>query len=68
MGTSKTLRFCTAKQIIKQNEKTTYRLRENICKWCNPQGLYFQNIRTSYTTQQTTKEKPAQANKTKTSW
>ena len=28
----------------KQNEKTTYRMGENICKWCDQQGLNFQNI------------------------
>ena len=28
----------------KQNKKTTYGLGENICKWCDQQGLNFQNI------------------------
>ena len=32
----------------KQNEKTTYRLGENICKWCNLQGLNFPNIQTTH--------------------
>ena len=34
-----------------QNEKTIYRMGENICKWCHPQGLNFQNIQTAHTTQ-----------------
>ena len=36
----------------KQNEKTTYRMGENICKQCDQQGLNFQNIQTPHTTQQ----------------
>ena len=39
----------------KQNEKTTYRLGENICKWCNWQGLNFQNIQTPHTIQKINK-------------
>ena len=35
----------------KQNEKTTYRMGENICKWCDLQGINFQNIQTAHTTQ-----------------
>ena len=27
--------FCTAKETIKENEKTTYRMGENICKCCS---------------------------------
>ena len=33
----------------KQNEKTTYGLGENIWKWCDQQGLNFQNIQTAPT-------------------
>ena len=36
----------------KQNEKTTYGMRENVCKKCDQQGLNFQNMQTSHTTQQ----------------
>ena len=36
----------------KQNEKTTYRMRENICKWCDPQRSH--NIQTYITWQQET--------------
>ena len=35
----------------KQNEKTKYRLGENICKCWNWQGLNFQNVQTVHTTQ-----------------
>ena len=33
-----------------QNEKTIHRMGEN-CKWCNQQGVNFQNIQTAHTTQ-----------------
>ena len=32
----------------KQNEKTNYRLGENICEQCDQQGLNFQNIQTTH--------------------
>ena len=35
----------------KQNEKTTYRMGENICKWCDQQGINFQIIQIAYTAQ-----------------
>ena len=35
--------FCTAKETIK-NEKTTHRMGENICKWCNRQVPNLQNV------------------------
>ena len=41
----------------KQNAKTTYRLRENICKLCDWQKLNFQNIQTVHTTQHQKKKK-----------
>ena len=34
----------------KQNEKITYRLGENICKWCDQQRPNFHNIQTAHTT------------------
>ena len=37
--------FCTAKDTIKENEKTTYRMGENICKWCNWQRLHLWSIK-----------------------
>jgi len=33
------------------NEKTTYRLGDNICKWWDWQGVNIQNIQTVHTTQ-----------------
>ena len=52
MGSNKTYRLLQSKGNHKQNEKTTYRMGENICKWWNWQGLNFQNIQVSHTTQQ----------------
>ena len=40
----------------KQNEKTTYRVGENICKWCDRQGLNFQNIQTVHIAQYQNKQ------------
>ena len=50
MGPNQIYKLLHSKGNHKQNEKTTYRLGENICKWCNRQGLYFQNIQTARTT------------------
>ena len=36
----------------KQNEKTAYRLGENVCKQCDWEGHNFQNIHTAHTTQE----------------
>ena len=36
----------------KQNKKTTYRMGENICKWCDWQGFNFQTIQIAHTAQQ----------------
>ena len=36
----------------RQNEKTIYELGENICKWCDQQGLNFQNTQRALTIQQ----------------
>ena len=54
MGPNKTYRLLQSKGNHTQNEKTTYRMGENICKWCNQQGLNFQNIQTTHTTQRQT--------------
>ena len=37
------------KKTINKNEKTTYRLGENICKWCDREELNFQNIQIAHT-------------------
>ena len=38
-GVIKLTSFCTAKEAINRTKKTTYRMGENICKWCNWKGL-----------------------------
>ena len=38
-------------------KKKTYKLGENISKWCDWQGPNFQNIQTAYTIQQQKKNK-----------
>ena len=40
--------FLHSKGNHKQNEKTTHRMGENICKCGNQQGINFQNIQTAY--------------------
>ena len=52
MGSNQTYKLLYNKGNHKQNKKTTYRLEENTCKWCNWQGLHFENIQTAHTTQQ----------------
>ena len=52
MGPNKTYRLFQRKGNHKQNEKTAYRMGENICKWCNQQGLKFQNVQTAQAIQQ----------------
>ena len=44
MGPNQTYKPLHSKVNHKENEKTTYGLGENICKWCDQQGLNFQNI------------------------
>ena len=46
--------FCKANH--EKNEKTSYRMGENFCKWCNWQGLNFQNVRIAHTSQQQNKQ------------
>ena len=43
-----------------QNEKTAYRLGENICKQCDQQGVNIQNIQTAHTTQYWRNKQPSQ--------
>ena len=52
MGPSQTYRLLYSKRNNKQNEKTTLRMEENICKQCDWQELSFQHIQTAPTTQQ----------------
>ena len=56
MGPNQIHKFLHSKENHKQNEKTTYKMGENICKQCDWQGLNFQNIQTAHTTQQQHKQ------------
>ena len=51
MGPNQAYKLLHSKGSHKQNEKTTYGLGENNCKWCDLQGLNFQNIQTAHTIQ-----------------
>ena len=51
MGPNQTYKLLNSKGNNKQDEKTTYRLGENICKWCDQQGLNFQNVQTAHATE-----------------
>ena len=51
MEPNQTYKLLHSKGNHKQNEKTFYRLGENICKQCDWQGLNFQNIQTGHTVQ-----------------
>ena len=44
MGPNQTYKLLHNKEKHKQNEKTTYRMGESICKWCNQQEINPQNI------------------------
>ena len=44
MGPNQTYTLSHSKGNHKQNEKTACRLGVNICKWCDQQGISFQNI------------------------
>ena len=46
-----TCKLLHSKENHKQNEKTTYGMEENICKWCDQQDINFQNIQTDHTAQ-----------------
>ena len=52
MDLIKRIGFCTQETIKRKKKKTTYRMGENICQWCDRQGLNLQNIQTAHTTQQ----------------
>jgi len=51
MGPHQACKLLHSKGNHKENEKTTYGLGKNICKWCECdwQGLNFQNIQTAHT-------------------
>ena len=60
MGPNQTYMLLYSKRNHKENEKTTYRMGKNFCKWCNRQGLNLQNIQTAHTTQQQQKNNPSE--------
>ena len=46
----------------KQDEKTTLRMRENICRWSDWQGVNFQNIQIAQAVQLKKKKEAKQPN------
>ena len=52
MGPDQIYSLLNSKGNHKLNEKTTYGLGGNICKWCGQQGLNFQIIQMAHTAQQ----------------
>ena len=49
MGPNETEMLLHSKGNYKQDEKTTLRMGENICKWINGQRINFQNIQIAHT-------------------
>ena len=47
MGPNQTYKLLHSKGNYKQNEKITYRMEENICKWCKRQGINFKIMQTA---------------------
>ena len=54
MGPNQTYKLSHSKGNHRPNEKTTYRMEENICKQCDSQGLNFQNKQLMYNYNSTT--------------
>ena len=51
MGPNKTFKLLYSKRIHKQYKDPSYRLGENICKYCDGQRLNFQDMLATYITQ-----------------
>ena len=51
LGPNQAYKLLHSKGNYKQNEKTTYGMGENICKWCGQQGLNSQYRQVAHTTQ-----------------
>ena len=63
MGPNQTYKLLHSKGNHKKSKRTTYGMGENICKWCNQQGLSCQDIQTTYTRQQQQKLKTQSKNR-----
>ena len=48
MGPNSTQKLLHSKGNHKQNGKTTHRMGENICKWCDWQGISLQNLQIAH--------------------
>ena len=48
---SSKFKTCSVKDLVKEDEKTNYRMGENICKQHNQQRVNIKNIETAHTTQ-----------------
>ena len=51
MGPSQIYKLLHSKGNHQQNKKSTKGMGENICKWCDWQGLNLKNIQTAHTAQ-----------------
>ena len=60
MGPNQIYKLLPSKGNYKQNEKTTHRMGENICKQNNLQGINLQNIKTAHTAQYQKTKQPNQ--------
>ena len=60
MGPNQTYKLLHSKGNYKQNEMTTHRMGENICKWCDCQGISLQNKWGAYAAQYKKNKQPNQ--------
>ena len=51
MGPNKTYKLLHRSENHKLNKKMAYGLGENICKWCDQEGLTLQNMQITHTNQ-----------------
>ena len=60
MRPNKTYNVLHSRGNHQQNKKKTHEMGENICKWCNQQGVNLQNIWTVHITQYQKNKQPKQ--------
>ena len=53
-----TQKLLHSKGNLRKNEKTTHRMGENLCQWCNRQEPNLQNIKTTHATLQQQNKQP----------